>query len=692
MVQSVPPIFIKDSAIGVPSFTPYDMCSAVIRATNASSSLEGVQKINGLWRLYFKDRTTRLQLCNKQQLLINGVNVPLHDSNPYTSGLSVVHSLNGAHTPSNDKLTIRDIPLSVSNDAIKQMLEEKGVKLVSSMKYGLIRDQNGQLTTYKSGDRFVYIKPFDAPLPKKQKVGNFPCTVIYHGKDATCKACNEKGHKVGDPHCKAKPIEDILAFRSYEHCLSNHFPCHLHVFGEDFASVEHAYFWHMAKEFCKDDLAKEIKNSKHAGQAKRLSKQIADDEGRWEWERDHIDVMKTLLAAKADQCIQFHDCLIEHKEKLLAEANPGTFWASGLSSYVTEHCSPQFWPGQNMLGVLLTELTQTLLMKEEEVNNVTENSESSGDEDEVTENEENDEDTGDSEEMRNKMENTKMEVAGQETTDSQEIAINQELRETLKSAESLVCEVSHVPVLSEETTSTQNNDNKVKVGHSDDHVSDPHSYRPSTTQNLCNIQSLSTAKHSQETSKKDITMKDGKKKKKKKKEQILTSQQTSQSASQSGSQSASRSSSQSASKPDSQLDSQSIRHSNIQSSSTSTIQLASQSTNQSLSAGSNEQSTGESSGESTEVSPACYAEVSTGGFTGGLSVSRSRQKQPTTPAFRGPRSYSTPRRTKAMTDSAHDIGSYFDRTKRKEFASSPDEKDCGQGKMLKSDSADSVGS
>ena len=45
-----------------------------------------------------------------------------------------------------------------------------------------------------------------------------------------------------------------------------------------------------------------------------------------------------------------------------------------------------------------------------------------------------------------------------------------------------------------------------------------------------------------------------------------------------------------------------------------------------------------------------------------------------------------------MTDSAHDIGSYFDRTKRKVFASSPDEKDCGQGKMLKSDSADNVGS
>ena len=295
----------------------------------------------------------------------------------------------------------------------------------------------------------------------------------------------------------------------------------------------------------------------------------------------------------------------------------------------------------------------------------------------MTDNEENDEDTGDSEEIHNKMEDNKMEAAGQETTESQEIAINQEQRESQKSAESLVCEVSHVPFLSEETASNQNNDNK--VGNSDDRASYPHTYRPSTAQHLCNIQSLSAAKHKQGTRKKDIAMKDGKKKNK---EQTLTSQQTSQSASQPGSQSASRSSSQSASKPDSQLASQSTRHSSNQPASSSTIHLASQSTNQSLSAGSNEQSTGASSGDSTEVSPARYAEVSTGGFTGGLSVNRSRQKQRTPPAFQGPRSYSTPRRTKAMTDSSHDIGSYFDCTKRKEFASSPDEKNYGQGEML----------
>ena len=70
VVQSVPPLFVKDSDIGVSTITPYEMCTVAIRATS-TTSLEGVQKINGLWRIYFNNRTTRLQLYSKQSILIN---------------------------------------------------------------------------------------------------------------------------------------------------------------------------------------------------------------------------------------------------------------------------------------------------------------------------------------------------------------------------------------------------------------------------------------------------------------------------------------------------------------------------------------------------------------------------------------------------------------------------------------------
>ena len=71
--------------------------------------------------------------------------------------------------------------------------------------------------------------------------------------------------------------------------------------------------------------------------------------------------MKNLLQAKANQCEQFRACLVENQGTTQAEATPSRLWGTGYSPYITEHSSPSFWLGQNMLGVLLTELTQTLV-------------------------------------------------------------------------------------------------------------------------------------------------------------------------------------------------------------------------------------------------------------------------------------------------------------------------------------------
>ena len=173
--------------------------------------------------------------------------------------------------------------------------------------------------------------------------------------------CGVTGHKVGDLGCKALPVETITAFKGYQHPLSNHFPCHLNVYEHEFKSLEHAYFWHMATEFGQPQLATDIKNCIHAGEAKKLSKLIATDDERFTWESNNIEVMKTLLQAKANQCEQFRACLLENQGTTLAEATPSRLWGTGYSPYITEHSSPSFWLAQNMLGVLLTELTQTLV-------------------------------------------------------------------------------------------------------------------------------------------------------------------------------------------------------------------------------------------------------------------------------------------------------------------------------------------
>ena len=119
----------------------------------------------------------------------------------------------------------------------------------------------------------------------------------------------------------------------------------------------------MSTELGKLDLAQKIQESQHAGEAKRQSKEIADDETRLKWEMENKQIMTDLLKAKSEQCQQFRDALIESKEKILAEATPSKLWATGLSPFITHNCSPSYWLGQNLLGAMLMDLRQELLEK-----------------------------------------------------------------------------------------------------------------------------------------------------------------------------------------------------------------------------------------------------------------------------------------------------------------------------------------
>ena len=309
-----------------------------------------------------------------------------------------------------------------------------------------------------------------------------------------------------------------------------------------FKSVEHAYFHRMATEFGKTELAEKIFKAEHAGVAKRLSKGIADDEERLKWEKDNTNVMHNLLQAKLEQCQEFRSLLIEYADVTLAEAS--RLWATGLSPYMTEHTAPHFWPGNNLLGIMLKEL----------------------------------------------------------------------------------CLGPEESIISDLNQPTPN-----------DHKQHP----------LNQIQA-------------DVVVHQV---------DVPASQPVSESSSQPTSQSADQPANQSTCQPDAQSNNETV----------------SQAANLPLSSASNGQSTGVSAGESPDVSNPGRTEES----AEGLPVNRSRQKHRSPAPFRGPRSFSTPRRTKAVKDS--DIGSYFDRTKRKKPASSPDEKDSGQGKMLKTDSGDTVG-
>ena len=214
---TVEPLFIKEVDMPSADISPFNIVRAITRVISPQA-VDGVQRIGRLWRLYFKSLTARLEMMSKKTVLIQGKMVPLYEQNPFKTN---------QRTPEDrkDKLTIKGLPLSVSNDEVQNLLESKKVVLSSQVKYGYMRDESGALTAFKNGDRFVYCEPFNPPIPRQQKICDFHCLVFHHGKDNNqCKSCNILGHRSGDPQCPARAADNtILAFSGYQHPLSNHF-------------------------------------------------------------------------------------------------------------------------------------------------------------------------------------------------------------------------------------------------------------------------------------------------------------------------------------------------------------------------------------------------------------------------------------------------------------------------------------
>jgi len=363
MSNLIPPVFLKCRDFSEDKVSHMDICRAVTRVVH-STKLDGVQKLNNMWLIYLKDRESRLQLCVKQSLNIHGREIKLYDRNPYEVTQNVQKDGTG-DAKRNDKLTIKNLPFSVTNEEVANMLVEKKIELVSTVRHGLLRDDlaEDELTSYKSGDRYVYVKPFDPPLPVKQQVGDFHCIVVHHGKMWPCKSCNIIGHKFGDEVCKAKPTQKIISFKGYQNPLSNDYPCDIHIYDKQFKNVTEAFLWRMSLELGESVLAERILQSKHAGEAKKRFSSVIANDVKWEWEQGNLGTMEQLLDAKAAQCHEFRDTLLEYQDATLADASSSLHWGTGLSPFISEHTAPDYWPGKNTLGAMLMDLTQRLTIQ-----------------------------------------------------------------------------------------------------------------------------------------------------------------------------------------------------------------------------------------------------------------------------------------------------------------------------------------
>ena len=171
-LTAVRPVFLKVSDLpeSTKEFTVCEICRAC-EVVNGPQSMEGAQRIGGLWRLYPKTSDTRTKLL-LSGIDLRGVHLSFQDINPFILGAD------GAEVQST-RLLVSDVPLSFNNKDIETTLFKLGCKMLSPIKYELERDEHHQLTLWKTGRRYVYIAVPASPLQRDVKIGLYNAK-LYH--------------------------------------------------------------------------------------------------------------------------------------------------------------------------------------------------------------------------------------------------------------------------------------------------------------------------------------------------------------------------------------------------------------------------------------------------------------------------------------------------------------------------------
>lgn len=329
---------------------PYEIYKAV-GAIVGIGNVDIVQSVRSLYRIYVKSKEARANLLTRDKLPVCGHLIQLYDKNPFITR-------QGQPSDPRERVTIRDLPPSISNEEIERYLKENDINIVGDIKWGKIRNLNKELTSCRNGDRFVYAVGPITPVRKRNiKINGINCRLFHDGQFRDhCSICKTADHKTGSTDCPAGCGNlDIFPFRSHESVFSNFYKCTINIYDNTFDSTEKAYQFRQAKSAGMDDLANEIKSAKHAGAAKQLSKQIPK-EFRDEWEKQNVGIMREILCEKVKQVPEFHRALVESNNQILVEATSDPFWASGLLPDQTKITHPNFWPGHNTLGKLMMEI------------------------------------------------------------------------------------------------------------------------------------------------------------------------------------------------------------------------------------------------------------------------------------------------------------------------------------------------
>ena len=276
--RGVFPIFLLHADLGVnrrEKILPRELCREAAEVVGRAE-VEGSQRMNGLWRIYLNTDEGRAKLFSEGMNFRNK-SITVYDRNPSLS-----------ENPRDDakprsKVLIQNIPLSIANEEIKLMLERLGVKEFSDVRYELEHDEEGHLTSFKNGNRSVFIDTetlLNAPLPRNAICCNWRARIWYkeqpkpylkcyncyqegHTKTsckntAVCKVCKREGHQPGDEDCPHYLPNNAIPFKGERDEFSNFFKEEIVIETKSFNCGEQAWVAAKAKKNGRTDIYKEV--------------------------------------------------------------------------------------------------------------------------------------------------------------------------------------------------------------------------------------------------------------------------------------------------------------------------------------------------------------------------------------------------------------------------------------------------
>lgn len=197
-----------------------EMYTAVAKSVNGSH-ITGLQRINGMWRIYLDNVADKVTLISKG-VTIRDRTLPILPTNPLRLDSEIT-----------TRIRVQNIPLSVDDGIISRTLILKELDVISVTREKL--RIGGKLTNCETGDRIVLVKTstLREPLHRFMAFGQFKAKVIHRGQvkpvlkctkcledghyaktcpnDWKCRQCNKVGHKQAD--C---PLDDITSSESEE--------------------------------------------------------------------------------------------------------------------------------------------------------------------------------------------------------------------------------------------------------------------------------------------------------------------------------------------------------------------------------------------------------------------------------------------------------------------------------------------